>query len=120
MSSNNVRPVLTQSQAEVLVAMLKSVRSRPQLYVSRTDDIKGIQTFLTALSIFCFYLTGFEYETFNEVGVQRGWTNSGEGMIPSMREAGLSDEAIVTELIDIHIKAYEQIFKLQELGSEVS
>ncbi len=107
---------MSDEQARKIIRILEAVKSRPEMYVGKRDDPKEIQTFLWGIHVICRTLTGVDYDFFREIALKRGWKNSPVGIVPSMREAGLSDEEIVTELITIDIEAYKQIFKLESLN----
>ncbi len=103
---------MNKEQAERLIKFLAAVKTRPAIHIGRYDDHRAVQIFLSAVYSTCQISTKFDYEPFQAVVERRGWTPTGEGLAPSMREAGLSDEQIVIEMIDMHIEAYKQIFQL--------
>ncbi len=103
---------MTEEQAKKLIRLLEVVKTRPAIYIMRADDYKAVQVFLVGVNTTCRSLVKLDDEPFMEVITRRGWKSSPEGLVPSMREAGLSDEAIVQEFLDIDIEAYKRIFNL--------
>ncbi len=105
-------PELTQPQAKVLLGTLEGLRRRPEMYIIGKNNVEALLSFLYGMFTLCSHLTGFDRSTFLEIAKRRGWQESPRGVVPSMREAGLSEEEIVKELIEIEIAAYKQLYHL--------
>ena len=99
---------MSRDQAEIIVATLERVRQRPGMYVAA--ELPAVVNFLAGFYVGCS-VAGVSAPTDgldDTVVVERGWKVSSLGPLLSMKERGLSDEAILDELLAIEIEIWNR------------
>ena len=90
-----------------IVEILNSVRSRKAMYFSPVT-VEAADTFLGGFVVGCLASGSIDRSGIVESQQARGWQIEAYGVIPQMRERGMTDEQMIDELIDIHIDAFAQ------------
>ena len=104
---------LTTEQVEVLLNLLEAFQQKPGLFVVSQNLVEGVYQFLIGVRMLSMVLSGFSGQLFNETASSRGWLVTPKGLIAVMKEAGLSDKAIIDELISIEVETYKRIFSIE-------
>ena len=91
------------------VTTLRAFAKRPGMYVNPVG-VATVESFLTGLSagLACAGLV-YDQEVYKAVAASRGWKWRATGIVWHMREKGLSEEAIIQELIAIECEAYSRV-----------
>ena len=94
-----------------LISQLREVQKRPEMYIGDLDS-RSMRSFLVG------YLVAQSALGVREAGLDRhkiiesrGWKVRAVGPVPEMRERGLTEREIVTELIEIEIDVLRETQK---------
>jgi hypothetical protein len=103
---------MTDDRAKAIsavIALLESVRPVPHMYMVRHDPDLAV-AFLRGIAITAERLLGIctDGELRCRVWEAHGWERGARGPVPQMQRAGLTDEAIVDELLAIEIETWKR------------
>jgi hypothetical protein len=100
----------TRERIAAVIALLESVRPVPHMYMVRHDPDLAV-AFLRGVVITAERLLGIctDGELRCRVWEAHGWERGARGPVPQMQRAGLTDEAIVDELIAIEIEVWRRV-----------
>jgi hypothetical protein len=92
-----------KEQTVKLINLLNHIREKPGLYTGDGYEPEKIQVLLLGIRL-CQNTFGLEQPSYAEIAEKRGWRYQPRGLIPEMKETGLSDQEIINELIEIEIE----------------
>lgn len=96
-----------------IIKKFEEIKRRPTMYVR--DDVDELLVFLQGFAIacrLCGLKSGFD-EVYVSTVEQRGWQwlPSG-GVVPSMRENGLTSTQMIQELLTIEIEVWKKRYEI--------
>jgi hypothetical protein len=101
-----------------LIELLERARQRPGLYIG-TLEYRHLFNYLNGIYT-GFRLLGHQVDlsVMDTIAHERGWrTNTTFGAYPYMQRKGLSEGAIVREVLTIHIEGWRHIAQMLTEGS---
>lgn len=98
-----------------ILEILRSVRAESKAMDIQPLDVPSTINFLNGFALGCFACGLDDLDVRESATVARGWTWSAAGPIGEMRERGLSEEAIVHELIETEIAVWTLWFAEPEI-----
>jgi hypothetical protein len=104
---------MNKEQAEHLIKILEAIKTRPGIYIGDGYIPEKIRMLLIGMGLITYHIMGVDPKPYREIIYRHGWGNDPEGLIPEMRRAGLSDQEIVTQLVDLEIELYKQGYGLE-------
>lgn len=101
-----------RSQLREIIACLEDVLNRPGMYLGASADVAHVVAFLNGFDTACTALglsPGHTDTAYHAVVREKGWSEtSTRGMWAIMHERGLTEDAIMRELIAIEIDVWKK------------
>ena len=93
-----------QNSRDAIIEHLEHVRNRPEMYAGEVSE-RAFYAYLSGFDAACTVLGhARSYDLYLQVCEERGWGMNALGPQKRMREMGLSEQAIVDELLTIEIE----------------
>jgi hypothetical protein len=111
---------MIESKANLIIELFKEVQKRPYSYLGPIGqgNIPAVRHFIDGIHAACRALNVHNDEGdrkfFEEVVIERGWEYGPSGLWEEMRERGLSEEAIVQELLAIELEVWKRNFHIHD------
>jgi hypothetical protein len=103
----------SQSLKNALVT-LDYIRKHPLMFMSA--DVPAVQNFMTGFQMawsLAYPETNFS-DKFQQLATDRGWNSTTKPVWLLMQEQGLSADAIIQELLDLHYETWKQVVQSSE------
>ncbi|MGI4789124.1 MAG: hypothetical protein ACRYFS_09780 [Janthinobacterium lividum] len=92
-----------------IIGELENVCKRPAMWINKKDDVDGVINFLQGFLTACDALGfGYSRDISRQVHVESDWESGAEGVWLQMRQKGMSEEAIVQELLRMEIRTRQK------------
>jgi hypothetical protein len=98
---------MNPKQASDLIELLKSFASRTAMYV-RKADVVLVTAFLTGFQLVLRTAFGVDDGLRHTIAAKRGWPGPAIALERQMRDAGMSDDQVIAELVAIEIEVIER------------
>lgn len=100
---------MNEKQREAFTKALEHLQKRPRMYFSA--DAPAVANFLEGFKFAYLLLMPSPdfYAVFKEVATRRGWEDSPQAVWGQMRERGFEEDAIIAEMLAIHMEVFEKI-----------
>lgn len=102
---------ITRESLENIIAFYEAARERPAVYFqpSIPEAIDCILSYFNQALYFVNIKESSRYQ--REIAIERGWEYNALGAVPSMREKGLKDEEMITELLTFEIEHWKRVLE---------
>ena len=110
-----------EQEAEKLINFLKQIREHPSSFFGYQNDLLIVRAYLSGMRTIALKLLGFNGTVGELVGIEdaaasrRGYSIGNASVISALKDKGLPDNEIVTELIQTEIEFWSIYSEL--LGS---
>ncbi|MDP9007964.1 MAG: hypothetical protein M3N91_04535 [Pseudomonadota bacterium] len=103
--------MMSEEQLTTMFKCLAGLKDRPAMYIGDHDPKKALiflAGFTTALAV-CSGFVDHRGEVKQRIIKSRGWNWTNTGLIPQMKERGMSPEDMIAELVSVEIEMIKQI-----------
>lgn len=108
---------MDSDQIAILLKCLEGLKSRPAMYIGRCDP-ELATVFLGGIASGLEICGGLDRTNFGKtrerVAKERGWQWRPIGLVREMKERGMTDMAIITELVTIETEVLTQIIPVDD------
>jgi hypothetical protein len=93
-----------------LIEFLVHIEDRIAMCIGSNDDVRSVEAFLIGIRV-SYGMFGYSYDAEIESDTlsKHGWVRQSTGELNQMRKAGMSEEAIVKELIRLEVEKWQRL-----------